>query len=94
MQSFFYKENPVDPIASWKLYIDDKPPVADEDNISWREYRAIAERLIAAGVADLLLGIGVTPSAPVVSGRDDPYDRDYDPEGKNCVYGSYQAPTI
>ena len=91
LQSFFYKQNPVDPIAAWKMYIDATPPVADQANIKWAEYMAIANRLHAAGVADWLLGIGVTPSAPVVLDR---YDRSFDPEGRNCVFGTYQNARI
>lgn len=91
MQSFFYKEKPVNPIAAWKLYIDDHPPVADKDNITWPEYRAMAQRLHSAGVSDWLLGIGVTAELPVVVDR---YDRTFDPHGRNCVFGTYQPPRI
>ena len=91
MQSFFYKENPVDPIASWNMFVKDEPPVADVKNITWPEYRAIAEKLHSIGVGEWLLGNGVTAEEPVVVDR---YDRSYDPEGKNCVYGTYQAPRI
>ena len=91
VQSFFYKENPVDPIESWKMFINDTPPVADVNNITWPEYQAIAKQLRSAGVGEWLLGIGVTAEEPVVVDR---YDRTYDPEGKNCVYGTYQPSSI
>ena len=56
MQSFFYKEDPVDPIESWNMFFKEELPVADVNNITWPEYRVIAEKLHRIGVGEWLLG--------------------------------------
>ena len=93
LQAFFYAQNPVDAIQAWMDYIGGPVPVADSTAPKWKDLTNIAQALVDADVAELLLGIGVESSDPVTVHRST-YDRSYDPDGKNCVFGSYQEPNI
>ena len=68
MQSFFWTNDPVDPIRAWNNYIGGPVPIADPSAIKWGEYNQIAKALVEAGVAEYVLNIGVEASRQFVPG--------------------------
>jgi hypothetical protein len=68
IQAFFATTNPVDPTQAWKDYISGPCPISDPTAPKWNELSKIANALVDANVAEIVLGIGVEQVRQFVPG--------------------------